>query len=114
MVRVMEEAGEGRIRTFLDEKDVEGGEPIAETIRMELRRCDEFVVLLSSRSKDRPWVLAEIGGAWVLDKRIIAIIDKVTQKEIPEITYPYKTIDLNNFDLYVTQLLERAKLGASA
>ncbi len=34
----------------------------------------------------------------MLGKRIIAITDKVSPDEMPEIITPYKAIDLNNFD----------------
>ena len=66
-------------------------------------------MLLSRYSIDRPWVLIEIGAAWVLGKRIVAIIDKVTPEEMPDIITPYKAIDLNNFDEYLQQLLDRVK-----
>jgi hypothetical protein len=65
---------------FLDEKDIEAGQSIPESIRTSIRRCNEFVILLSPYSKDRPWVLIEIGAAWGLQKPIIAVIDKVGPK----------------------------------
>jgi hypothetical protein len=107
--RLIEEQGGGQIRTFLDEKDIEGGQPIAETIRRNLERSDEFVVLLSRYSKDRPWVLIEIGAAWGLRKPIIAIMDKLSPKERPEIISPYKSVDLNDFDRYLAELVRRSK-----
>ena len=63
---------------------------------------DEFVVLLSRYSKDRPWVLIEMGAAWGLRKPIVAIIDKIAPKEMPDIVNAYKAIDLNDFDQYLT------------
>lgn len=97
------------IKTFLDEKDIMGGESIPEAIRNNIRNCSEFLVLLSRYSIDRPWVLIEIGAAWVLGKRIVAIIDKVTPEEMPDIITPYKAVDLNSFDEYLQQLLDRVK-----
>ena len=96
--RLIQEAGKGRIRSFLDEKDIEGGQAIADSIREGIRGCDEFLVLMSRYSKDRPWVLVEIGAAWGLGKPIVAIIDKVSPKEMPDVSNPYKAIDLNDFD----------------
>ena len=72
----------------------------------------EFVVLLSRYSIDREWVLIEIGAAWGLRKRIIAIIDKVASKEMPDIITPYRAIDLNSFEEYLEQLVNRAKEAA--
>ncbi len=111
MARCIEESGrEYGVRTFLDEKDIEGGESIPESIRTNIEDCDEFLVLLSRYSIDREWVLIEIGAAWGLRKRIIAIIDKVAPEEMPGIITPYKAIDLNSFDEeYLEQLINRAK-----
>ncbi len=99
------------ITTFLDEKDIAGGDSIPETIRDNIQNCQEFIVLLSRYSIDRPWVLIEIGAAWGLGRRVTAIIDKVTPEEMPDIMTPYKAIDLNNFDDYIKELIIRAKGG---
>lgn len=56
-----------------------------------------------------PWVLIEIGAAWVLGKRITAIIDKIVPEEMPAIITNYKAIDINNFDEYLEQLYQRIK-----
>lgn len=107
---LIEEKGrEHGVQTFLDEKDIAGGESIPESIRRNIQECREFLVLLSRYSIDRPWVLIEIGAAWVLGKRIIAITDKVTPDEMPDIITPYKAIDLNNFDEYLEQFINRVK-----
>ena len=97
----------GSIRTFLDERGIEGGDSILEHIRSSIQECDEFLVLLTTNSINRPWVLMEISAAWGQDKRIIAIIDKVAPEEMPEIILPYKAIDLNDFEDYIKQLKAR-------
>lgn len=96
------------VKTFLDEKDIEGGESIAESIRKNIQECDEFIALMTRYSVARPWILIEIGAAWGLQKRIVTIIDKVSPDEMPDITTAYKAIDLNDFDEYLEQLLKRA------
>jgi hypothetical protein len=107
--RLIEEAGQPRVEVFFDEKDIEGGQSIPDSVRTGIEKCDEFVVLLSRYSKDSPWVLIEMGAAWGLRKPIIAIIDKIGPKEMPDIVSPYKAIDLNDFDQYITQFLKRTK-----
>jgi hypothetical protein len=110
MANLIEERGRNYgIKTFLDEKDIEGGESIHESIRRSIQECSEFLALLSRYSIDRPWVLIEIGAAWGLEKQIIAIIDKIAPEEMPDILTPYKAIDLNSFDEYLEQLIKRAK-----
>jgi hypothetical protein len=107
--RLIEEAAKPHVEVFFDEKDIEGGQPIPDSIRMGIEKCDEFVVLLSRYSKDRPWVLIEVGAAWGLRKPIVAIVDKIGPKEMPDILNPYKAIDLNDFDQYINQFLKRIK-----
>lgn len=110
IAKLLEERGEKyRVKTFLDERDILVGDSIPDTIRENIRDCGEFLVLLSKNSIDRPWVLIEISAAWAHNKRIIAVIDKVTPEEMPEIILPYKAVDLNGLDEYIRQLLDRAK-----
>ena len=68
------------VRTFLDEVDLEGGDRIPATIKANLHACEEFVILLSPQSVTRQWVLVELGGAWTLDKRVIAITYNLARK----------------------------------
>jgi len=110
MANLLEVKGRGQgIKTFLDEKNIEGGQSIPEEIKKNLKACDEFIVLLSQDSINRQWVLIEIGGAWSHDKHIVAITDKVTPDAIPKVLTQYKAMDLNNFDDYLEELLQRAK-----
>jgi hypothetical protein len=109
--RLIEEAAMPHVEVFFDEKDIEGGQSIPDSVRAGIEKCDEFVVLLSRYSKDRPWVLIEMGAAWGQRKPIVAIIDEIGPKEMPDIVNPYKAIDLNDFDQYINQLLKRTKVG---
>jgi len=64
MARAIEGQGKPyKVRSFLDEKDVESGDHIHESIRDSIRDCDEFMVLLTRRSASRAWVLIEMGAA---------------------------------------------------
>lgn len=105
---LIQEAGRERgIETFLDEKDIEFGGSIPERIRQEIRDCGELLVLLSEYSVDRPWVLIEIGAAWVLEKRIVAVMDKLSPDQMPDVIAPYRAVDLNDVQAYVDELVER-------
>lgn len=97
------------VKIFLDEKDIEGGQSIPESIRRNIGKCDEFIVLLTPNSIQRTWVLIEVGAAWGREKLIVAIINQVTPQEMPDIIASYKAIDLNNFEDYCKQLCKRAK-----
>jgi hypothetical protein len=97
------------VRTFLDEVDLEGGDRIKEKIKANLHACAEFVILLSPSSVTRQWVLAEHGGAWALDKRIMAITYDLAAEQIPDIIEHDKSYELNDFDRYVGELIGRRK-----
>jgi hypothetical protein len=110
MSNLIEQRGKANhIQTFLDERDIHGGDSIAESIRVGIEECSEFVVLLSPYSINRQWVIAETATAWGLRKHIVAITDKVEHKEIPEFIKSHKALDLNDFDRYVEELIERAR-----
>jgi nucleoside 2-deoxyribosyltransferase len=108
----MEELGKGRVHVFLDEKDIEVGQRIAEEILDAIRQCDEFMVLLSANSKGRPWVLFEIGVACGQEKPVMAILHNLGPQDMPEMIYPFKAADLNEFDTqYLEQLRKRIQKG---
>ena len=104
--------GDLGIRTFLDEKDIGGGDAIHDAIRTSIQECDELLVLMSQYSVNRPWVLIEIGAAWGLAKRVVPVVDKVSPDQMPDILFQQKAIDLNDLDDYLTELSQRAE-GAS-
>lgn len=97
------------VRTFLDEKSLEAGASIPEEIRRHLESCEEFLVLLTSLSVSRQWVLLELGAAWGLRKRIVAITDKIADDDLPDIIRQTKACELNDFDGFVSELVGRAK-----
>lgn len=108
VANLIEKAGsQHEIDTFLDEKDIEYGGSIPKEIRQRIRDCGELVVLLSEYSVDRPWVLIEIGAAWVLEKRIVAVMDKLSPDQMPDVIAPYRGVDLNEIQDYVNELVER-------
>ena len=50
--------------TFRDDRDIDGGDDIPESIRRQIKRSKEMVVLLTPESVNRPWVTLEVGAAW--------------------------------------------------
>jgi hypothetical protein len=97
------------MQTFLDEVDLVGGDRIPASIKANLLACEEFVILLSPQSITRQWVLVELGGAWTLDKRVMAITYNLSAEKIPDIIEQDKGYDLNDFDRYVAELIRRVQ-----
>jgi hypothetical protein len=42
----------------------------------------------------------------------VAITDKITPEEMPEITRSHKALDLNDFDKYIEEAVARARKGS--
>ncbi len=101
----LEQAG---VATFRDDRDINGGDDIPESIKRSITKCRELVVLLSPRSVHRPWVLSEVGAAWGRGKRIVAIRHHVEIDLIPEMIKSKKAIDLNDIEDYITEVSKRA------
>ncbi len=96
-------------KTFLDEKDIETGEPIDSTINEHLKDSDDFLLLLSPSSLKSSWVLMELGGARVLEKTIIPVLLFLGTNEIPTQISRYLARDINDIDKYYTELRKRIR-----
>lgn len=58
----------------MDEANIKKGDDFKKEIHRELADCTELIALFTPWSMDRAWVWVEIGAAWGLDKRIIAVL----------------------------------------
>ena len=98
-------------KTFRDDRDIDGGDDIPETIRAEIKRSRELVVLLTPNSAGRPWVILEVGAAWGWSKstRIIPIMCHVDVDPIPGMIKSKKAININDCPAYLAELRGRVK-----
>lgn len=97
--------------TFRDDRDINGGDSIPQSIRSKIQVSRELVVLLTPDSIDRPWVLLEVGAAWGRrkDYRIVPILCHVSVDAIPDIIEGKKAYHINDFDKYLSELKRRVK-----
>lgn len=98
------------MRTFRDDRDIEGGEDIPEAICRQIKQSRELVVLLTPESIDRPWVLLEVGMAfmWRKDFPITAVLCHVEVEPIPAMLKSKKAISINDFERFVAEVRKRA------
>src|SRR5260370_34322974 len=68
-------------RPFLDEADIEVGDDFEEEILEYLAKADELVVLLTPWALDRPYVLAELGAAWLRKIPIVILLHGMSPGE---------------------------------
>lgn len=95
--------------TFRDDRDIDGGDAIPDRLRREIQQSDEFLVLLTPVSVNRPWVLLETGAAWDRQLRIVAVRYHIEVDLIPAILKDKKSIHLNEFDAYLAEVRKRAR-----
>jgi hypothetical protein len=95
--------------TFRDDRDIDGGDDIPDRLREEIERSQELIVLLTPQSVSRPWVLMEVGGAWIRGIRIVAVRYHVEVDAIPATIKSKKSIHLNDLDEYLAELKRRLK-----
>ncbi|HBG27259.1 MAG: hypothetical protein A2Y10_12590 [Planctomycetes bacterium GWF2_41_51] len=93
--------------TFIDDRDIHGGDDIPEEIHKQIKRSRELVVLLTPTSYNRDWVRLEVGAAWAWKKRIVAILCHVGIDLIPEIIKSKKAISINEIDNYLNEISTR-------
>ncbi len=66
------------------------GEDWQTRLKEEISNCDTFMLLLSQDSFDSKWVLHELGAAWAMSKKMIAV---VTEDTLP-LNMPVEVKDL--------------------
>jgi len=93
--------------TFLDEKDIETGESIDESIHEHLTDSDDFLLLLTPDSVKSQWVLIELGGALALKKKIVIILLYLGANEIPKPITKYLARDINDIEKYYDEINKR-------
>lgn len=92
--------------SWLDEKDLAGGEVIVDRIITGIDSCDEALVLISPQSIQSQWVAFEIGGVRAQHKRVTPILNNVRPDDMAPMR-DIKGIDLNKFDRFLAQLEKR-------
>jgi TIR domain-containing protein len=96
-------------QTFRDDRDIDGGDDIPDRLRAALDQAHELLLLLTPQSVNRPWVLMEVGGAWLRNIRIVVVRYHLTMDLIPVMLRSKKTIDLNEWDAYLEEVGRRIK-----
>lgn len=112
LARVLCEKIEARgAKTFRDDRDIDGGDDIPDTIRIAIEESREMIVLMTPLSVNRPWINWEIGAAWLREDhiRIIVVLCHVDVSTMPAMIQRRKVINLNEFDEYLNELADRVK-----
>lgn len=87
--------GAARLRCFMAEHNVRGGDRLSEAIRRALRGAGEVWLLVSPDSVKSAWVQRELGAAWVLEKRVLPILYRCDVDDLPDVLKDIKAIDFD-------------------
>lgn len=93
-------------KTWLDLKDLRGGDDIRRSVKRGIRASQEAIVLLSAHSVTSQWVIYEVGIADGQGKRITPILNNIAHDEVAPLQ-GIKAIDLNDFDNFLLELAGR-------
>ena len=97
------------LKTWRDDRDIDGGDKIPETIKTSIALCSELAVLLTPQSIDRPWILVEIGAAWGQDKRIVPLFYHVETEKIADVVRDVRGFHLHEIEQYLLDLRVRSR-----
>jgi hypothetical protein len=100
-----------RIATFRDDRDIEGGAGIAESIRLEMSRCNEMLVLWTPQAINSAWVMQEVGMAYGLGLHIVPIRYLTDVTTLPPLIRDVHAPELTEADImkYLRQLGQRSR-----
>jgi hypothetical protein len=116
--QIAREIGACGARPFLAEAEIDVGADFEDDILTALERTDELVVLLTPWALNRPYVLAEVFGAW--GRRIpivglllgLSVAELEARRDIPFFLMRRTVLPLNNISVYLDQLRGRVQAGA--
>ncbi|MGB8506823.1 MAG: toll/interleukin-1 receptor domain-containing protein [Pyrinomonadaceae bacterium] len=95
--------------TWLDLKDMRGGDEIRRSIKRGIRASQEAIVLLSANSITSQWVIYEVAIADGQGKRITSILNNLDPDKSLAPLQGIKALDLNDFDQFLLELTGRIK-----
>lgn len=93
--------------TWLDVKDLRGGDELRHSIKRGIRASNEIIVLLSMNSLSSQWVSYEAAVADGQNKRVTPIPIGLGPAEVPLPLQGIKAVDLNDFDGFLVELTGR-------
>lgn len=86
------------VPTFLASRDLEGGDEWEKEIRGAIQTCAEMLILITPESVTRPWVMAEMGAAWILGKRITPCLVRGSVAHLPDLLTRRQVEMLSDWD----------------
>jgi hypothetical protein len=102
---------------FLDVDHIAAGDNFNETIRTNLLRAKELVVLMTPWASKSSYIWSEVGAAWVRKIRIVLILQGISLNDLralpgfPSYLQELHFIDNQNLNKYLSELKGRCPKG---
>jgi hypothetical protein len=93
-----------RKKCFLAEKSLKPGDTFTEEIRNAIKSAKEVWLLMSPNSLKSEWVKREHSAAWALEKRIVPILLRCSQDQLPDLLSQIHAIDYHNIASLISKL----------
>jgi len=98
-----------RVRIFMDEREIEGGDIWDETIRAALQGSRELALLATRDGFKSEWVSTEWGAAWAMQRRITPLLHRCDVDDMPECLRRHQAIDWHTYEAYLRKVKERGE-----
>ena len=113
MARCIEECG---AEVLIDAFDLQSGDDVFERLANMLDSATELVVLFTPHSSGRAWIWVEVGRMRLDRKRVVPIFHGMTKRDLADSGGDGALVgllerQLNDFDLYLTELKGRVAGG---
>ena len=110
--KALEDAG---LEVYFASREKEGGAEFSDEIRSRILSCRELWLVCTKHSLKSEWVQTEWGAAWVLEKRIVPIVNTdMDPKDLPERLLRRHLVPIHDLEPYVRQAairLDASQLG---
>ena len=97
------------IKTFFATREIDSGAKWSDVLRKGMVESSEVCIVLTPKSINSPWVMAEFGMAFGLEKRIVPLMVGVDINSIPTTLRNFQSVDINNLERYIAQIRQRMK-----
>lgn len=104
---IEKQARQKGLKVFLANLSLKPGDAWEDEIRQALFDSRELCVLATPESLKSEWVVSEWSAAWLLKKRITAILLGCERQDLPARLLEYQTADYYKVDLFLDKVVER-------
>ncbi len=109
--RVRDQLENSNLSCFMASQDIQGGDSWSDVIRNGLLHSREICILVTVNSLSSDWVSAEWGAAWVLQRRVVPLLQGVASGNLPHRLRNVQTRNFSDLGKYIGEVARRREEG---